>query len=379
MKKITAILLLCLFMVSFSFTFVASAMVEDTTVNPENTLSQSFPFAYFPEPPEQANTIYWIMGDGMYYNSQYEKAYNTILFVLYFPLVSEEQLINGEVTVQLDLMEDGQEIRIIAPSMVGMDIYCDVYRLNGVQRSNNYHWTMPSSGLKYYKFTFLSNYHEYWVKGNVSVIESSTSFHYTPLQVYWTEDRFLGLEFQKVLSTLNIMYHKLFEIGSGLESFELIWNQTMTAFINANTNKLNQILSELNSIEIYLDNIQSGLGQTVDELQEINGRLATLLDILGAYDTPPTYEDNTELNTNVDEALSYEQNNVDNFENAYGFVDIQIGNADSFLSGDFSSKFTVINALFQKFVGNYQIPFIFVLISLSLGAAVLVLGRRLGF
>lgn len=332
MKRFIALILaivLCISMPLFSFAYTSLDGVADV--------------AWFPEPPELPNVLYWILDDCNGNSS----GYSAFIFVLTFPYVSEEQFINGEIQVDLICEQSGQTLRVIAPQLEGVAFNLLIYRLNGTYL-NRYDWTIPNLNQQpfTYTFTFASEYRYIWTKGHITP-QLNNIYHLA--SIYFLEDYTYSARLTQIYNTLNTIGQLTAAQTQLLSSYISAFD----AFFTMQESKLNTIQEQLNSIGSQLEDIK---------------------DLLGDDSTTVSYPDQSENASNASEVHSIEDNYYNDFNGQIGNVEDYIDTVESELP-NIGFGFLAIRNLLNTYVFDNAGVTLLIIIALLMGVITLILRR----
>lgn len=314
-------------------------------------------YAWIPEPPDVDNAVYWVLGSGTD-----TSGYNGLIFCLYFPLVGSSQM-GEDLQVFIDLEADGQTLRILAPTLVGISFYCYVYRLDG-SNVNSYNWTMPSvssSGQFSYKFKFSSGYKGYWCKGAITPKVFTSA--YFPLQITWLDDSYTNRVLVNILSKLESLYSLDSDIASDTDSIHIILGNFKSSFD-----------SRFSAFKTAFDAYASC---NQNQLESVKNKLDQVISLLGGNEVITTLPQETGASQAVSDYADAEQGYMDSFGDSLDDMDNVFSEVDNQLT-TWSNGFSFIRNIFEQFVSGFGMPYMILLFSLSFGIIVLILGRRVG-
>ena len=213
--------------------------------------------AWFSEPPDLPNTIYFILDDG---NGD-SQGFSAYLFILTFPFVPEEYFIDGTISVELICEQDGQTLRVLAPTLENLSFQCLVYKLNGSYQ-HRYDWTIPTLANQpfTYKFVFTSSYRYLWNKGYITPYLNNL---YHPASIYFLDDYTYTAQLRTIITNLSNIYNNTLTLPYEVHSINEYWRlyyQAWDAWAASDLDALVDILSELSIIESKIDMIIELLG-----------------------------------------------------------------------------------------------------------------------
>ena len=297
--------------------------------------------AWFPEPPDVDNVSYLVLDDG---NGD-SQGYSGFIFTFVFPGITKDYFDSGEVVAEIQLLEDGQQLVLYAPTLAGVHFFVYVYRLNG-QELNVYNFTIPDVNNTpfIYKFTFASSYRYYWAKGFIPAYQYGSAV-YKPAIIYWLPDYSYQAQLKDALTYLRSIQLHTISIDNNFSSYFNLFE----AYYRRNHEDLNNISSQLH--DIY--------------------------ELLGGGETVETFPDNSEMESNVDDYISEEHSYLDQYDDGLSEFNNQIDEAESYLS-DFGNGFAAVKMIFENFVLGMPLAYIIILFSLVFGVVVLILGKRSG-
>lgn len=313
--------------------------------------------AWLPEPPDLQNAVYWVLGKGS--DTDGSKG---LLFALYFPYVGESQMGN-DLQCFLDLKSDGQTLRILAPSLTGIDFYLYVYFLDG-SNVNSYYWTMPSptaDGQFSYTFTSFKNFKGYWCKG--AITPKVYTSEYFPLQITWLEDSYTNRLLVNILKQLENLYSLDSDIADDTDSIHTILGNFKSSFDS-------RFSAFKSAFDAYASCNQN-------QLESVKNKLDQIISLLGGNEVITTLPQETGASQAVSDYADAEQGYMESFGDSLDDMDNVFSEVDNQLT-TWSNGFSFIRNIFEQFVSGFGMPYMVLLFSLSFGIIVLILGRRVG-